>query len=472
MQSTDPTYPLFPLSAFLGFVLALVPFPWHLQAWNAGTCIFMVWASCASLIQFVDSLVWRGNMINSAPVWCDISTKFLIGAGVGIPAASACISRRLYKIASTSYVTVSARERRKALCIDIAIGVGIPMIVMALHYVVQGHRFNILQDIGCVPTIYNTPPAYPLVYMWPPLLACISFVYSGLTLRAFWIRRMQFRDIIATSKSMTVSRYFRLLLLACIDMVFNVPLTVLNMWINNDGVRMDQWVSWSNTHYQFSHVQQIPAFIWRSNLPFHVSAELGRWIFPCCGLIFFMLFGFAEEARRHYSTWFWAVANRFGYFKPEPRAYKQPIPSFVHSKSVDADVLPPYSLPAFVSQKRLGAKDDTLDFDLEKAITSPTSTTTTLSTYDNYPTPLDSAFSFDLDKDLPSPTFTETSAAHIVISDAHPASRPPTPQPIVPHISPPVPAYHRPFSPPTVCPIDATNAQGLHGGIMVTVRTE
>ena len=301
---------------------------------------------------------------------------------------------------------------------------------------------------------------------------------------------MQFRDIVATSKSMTVSRYFRLLLLACIDMVFNVPLTVLNMWINNDGVRMDQWVSWSNAHYQFSHVQQVPAFIWRSDLPFHVSAELGRWIFPCCGLIFFMLFGFAEEARRHYRTWFWAVAHRFGYLKPEPRTAKQPIPryvsrlclprrfcpdvvsSFVQSKSVDTDVLPPYNLPAFVSQKRFDTKGNALDLDLEKAVTSPTSTTTTLSTYDSYPTPSDSAFSFNLDKDLPSPTFSETGAAHIVISDAHPASRPPTPALVVPPVTPPVPAYHRPFSPPTVCPVDATNPRGFHSGIVVTIQTE
>ena len=72
MQSIDPSYPLFPVFAFLGFFLTLIPFPWHLQAWNAGTCVFMIWASFSSLIQFVNSLIWRGNMINSAPVWCDI----------------------------------------------------------------------------------------------------------------------------------------------------------------------------------------------------------------------------------------------------------------------------------------------------------------------------------------------------------------------------------------------------------------
>ena len=77
-----------------------------------------------------------------------------------------------------------------------SIGIGIPVLVMILRtffrcvlwfiyshltateIVVQGHRFNIVEGVGCIPTIYNTPPAYPLVFMWPPLLGCVSFVYA------------------------------------------------------------------------------------------------------------------------------------------------------------------------------------------------------------------------------------------------------------------------------------------------------
>ncbi|KAH9887050.1 putative fungal pheromone GPCR, STE3-type [Cubamyces lactineus] len=478
----DPTYPLFPIFAFLGFVLALVPLPWHLQAWNAGTCIFMVWASLASLIQFVDSLIWHDNAINSAPIWCDISTKFLIGAGVGIPAASACISRRLYKIASTSYVTVSMRERRRAVYVDISIGVGIPIIVMALHYVVQGHRFNILGDIGCVPTIFNTPLAYPLVYMWPPLLACVSFVYSALTLRAFWIRRMQFRDILSASKSMTVSRYFRLLLLACIDMTCNVPLTVLNMYINNDGVTMSPWVSWANTHYNFSHVEQIPSLFWRTNQAFVVSAELGRWIFPCCALIFFALFGFAEEARKHYSALFWAIAKRFGYTRPDRTgSIKQSIPSFVRAsnnmKSVDNDTLPPYSLPTPVHYKRpesfvssLGGSIHGLD--LEKAAVSPTVTNASFASDESHLSPSEHGFPLSPLYPQAHPSTDGTDVERrIIISEEHPPSRPPSPPLVADYVSPTIPAFHRPFSPPSLYPITPLDEES-RGSILITVHTE
>lgn len=70
----DPLYPLFSIFAFLGFVLSLIPLPWHLQAWNSGTCYFMIWSALACLNQFINSVVWHGNALNPAPVWCEICT--------------------------------------------------------------------------------------------------------------------------------------------------------------------------------------------------------------------------------------------------------------------------------------------------------------------------------------------------------------------------------------------------------------
>ena len=69
---TDITYPLFPILSCLGFVLSLVPLTWHLQAWNSGTCYFMLWSALACLDKFVNSIVWADNALNSAPALCEI----------------------------------------------------------------------------------------------------------------------------------------------------------------------------------------------------------------------------------------------------------------------------------------------------------------------------------------------------------------------------------------------------------------
>ena len=58
----------------IGFILSVVPLYWHLESWNVGTCMYMVWTALGCLVHFVDSIVWNGNAVNWAPVWCDIGT--------------------------------------------------------------------------------------------------------------------------------------------------------------------------------------------------------------------------------------------------------------------------------------------------------------------------------------------------------------------------------------------------------------
>ncbi|KAI0053490.1 STE3-like pheromone receptor [Auriscalpium vulgare] len=315
-MSSDP-YPLFPVFAFLGFFLTLIPLPWHFQAWNSGTCFFMFWASMASLIEFVNSIVWHGNLNNPAPVWCDISTKFIIGAGVGIPASSLCINRRLYNIASVKTVSITPRDKRNNVIIDSSIALGLPVLVMVLHIIVQGHRFDILEDIGCMPVIFNTIPAYPLVFIWPVLLGSISFVYAGLSIRAFLRRRAEFRAVVVNATAMTVNRYFRLMLLACIEMSCTLPLGIYSIYINTAGLTLAPWKGWADAHFEFYRVNRIPTAVWASEHSFKVAVEISRWIYPACGLAFFALFGFAGEARRHYRMAYGAVSKHLG-AQPRP----------------------------------------------------------------------------------------------------------------------------------------------------------
>ncbi|KAH7907147.1 pheromone A receptor-domain-containing protein [Hygrophoropsis aurantiaca] len=68
-----PSNTVFSVFAFLGFILVTIPLPWHLQSWNTGTCLYILWTSFGCLTQFINSVVWRDNVINWAPAWCDIS---------------------------------------------------------------------------------------------------------------------------------------------------------------------------------------------------------------------------------------------------------------------------------------------------------------------------------------------------------------------------------------------------------------
>lgn len=290
----------------------MIPLPWHLEAWNTGTCLYMIWTGLACLIQFINSIVWRSNVINWAPVWCDITTKFMIGTSVAIPACSLCINRRLYHIASVSSVTKSRAQKRRDILTDLGIGIGIPVLQMILQYIVQGHRFNIIEEVGCYPDTYSTPPAYALVFAWPMIIGCFSLYYCIRTIIELAHRRAQFVEFLAANRNLNSSRYFRLMGLAGIEVLCTIPFGAFVIYLNAATNEIYPWVSWEDTHYDFSRVDQYPSVVWRMTDLSELSIELSRWFLVICALLFFAFFGFADEARKNYRLAYVSVAKRVG----------------------------------------------------------------------------------------------------------------------------------------------------------------
>ncbi|KAJ3917200.1 pheromone receptor [Lentinula edodes] len=305
-------YPLFPIFAFLGFILPMIPLPWHLQALNSGTCFYIFWASISCLNQFVNSIIWKGNVINSAPVWCDISIRITMATTVGLPAASFCIVRRLYGIAAIRTASIGYAEKRRAIIIDSLICGLWPMIYLALQYIVQGHRFNIYEDIGCMPALYNTIPTYFITYSWTLLFGVASAIYCTLSLHAFAQRRLEFAQFMSTNKTLSVGRYFRLMALAMTEMLCTIPLSIFLIWLSATHSPISPWISIANTHINFSRVEQFPSVIYKADPVFFMGIQFTRWASVACAFIFFGFFGFAEEARRHYTMWLSGTLRIFG----------------------------------------------------------------------------------------------------------------------------------------------------------------
>jgi len=298
--------------AFIGFMMCMIPLPWHIEAWNTGTCLYMFWTGLACLNQFINSVVWNSDVINRAPVWCDISTQFMIGSAVAIPAASLCINRRLYLIASVQSVTKTRAQKRRDIIIDLAIGIGLPILGMILHTVVQAHRFVIIEEVGCYPFTWNTPPAYPLYFAWPVVIGLVSASYCIRTIRELALRRAQFKEFLSTNGNLSSSRYFRLMGLAGIEVLCTVPLACYSIYLNLTSVPLQAYVSWDYAHANFGLIDQIPSVAWQADPVEVLSIELSRWFIVICAVVFFAFFGFADEARRNYRLALVSVAKRVG----------------------------------------------------------------------------------------------------------------------------------------------------------------
>ncbi|KAJ3808709.1 pheromone receptor [Lentinula aff. lateritia] len=348
MLASDPTYPLFPVLAFIGFVLCAIPLSWHLQAWNSGTCAFMIWTGLACLITSINSIVWADNALNIAPIWCDISSQVILAASVGIPASTLCISRRLYHITSTRTVSITRDDKIRAIYVDLAIAVGLPIIMLGLHLVVQGHRFDIFEEYGCTSVTYNTLPAYFLYYMWPIAIGLVSLVYSSFILKTFYMRRIHFNQVLSSNGMVNPSRYLRLMLLAMIDIMCTLPLGIYTIYISLKGLPLAPWISWDDTHFDFAFVQLVPAVIWRSSFRTYTSIQITRWLPVVCAYVFFALFGFAEEALKNYRRAFWFFAGRFGFHPVSHGRKGKGALSTLKSlklKSDDTDLPPAYVTP-------------------------------------------------------------------------------------------------------------------------------
>ncbi|KAJ7231512.1 pheromone A receptor-domain-containing protein [Mycena rebaudengoi] len=397
----DATYPLFSIFSFLGFVLVLIPLPWHLQAWNSGTCYFMMWTAIACLNQFVNSVVWANDAIVRTPGWCDLSIRIIMAASVGIPASSLCINRRLYHIASVSAVTITRAEKFRAVLIDSLICVLFPLIYVALQYIVQGHRFNIYEQIGCYPALYNSLPMYFISMMWPILIGAISAVYCILSLRCFARRRAEFNQFLASNKSLTASRYFRLMALATTEICLTTPLAAFMIYLNATVTEVGPWISLADTHFDFFRIEQFAAILWRSNGMLVVALEFTRWMNPLCAFVFFSYFGFAVEARKNYSLAFWKLAKCVGYTPKTSTTsaagvsigqFQKPKSVPITSIALDAYAPSPTS-SSFTDVKRPVSTDTESFTGLKRAESFASTTPTSASSlrFDTTPTPTSSS---------------------------------------------------------------------------------
>ncbi|KAF5342954.1 hypothetical protein D9758_014948 [Tetrapyrgos nigripes] len=282
------------------------------MTWNTGTCLYMVWTGLACLNLGINSVVWNNDAINRAPVWCDISTRFFLGASVAIPAASLCINRRLYHISTANSVTTTRAEKRRAIMVDLAIGLGIPILEMILQYIAQGHRFNIFQEIGCYPFTYNTWVAYVLVSTWPIAIGLVSISYCIRSIIAFNKRRTQFKQLLSKNSNLSSNRYWRLMCLAATEVLFTIPLGAYAIYLNTTSFPIQPWISFADTHFGFSRVDNIPSLIWRSDKRLETPLEITRWSPVICAIIFFGYFGFADEARKNYKAFYGTVTKKLG----------------------------------------------------------------------------------------------------------------------------------------------------------------
>ncbi|KAF6749938.1 pheromone receptor Rcb2 B43 [Ephemerocybe angulata] len=285
--------------AFIACISTLLPIPWHWRARNISTLAIAFWFFVSNLIFAVNATVWADNVEIKSRVWCDISSKLVIGANMGLPAACLCISIYLEQVASLRRATSSLADKRKRQWFEAFMGFGLPIIFMGLHFIVQGHRYDIIEGYGCRPTTYYSIPAIFIVWLPPLLMAAGCFIFSGLALRHFVIRRLTFAAHLKNSNAgLTTSRYLRLIAMAVVQMIGVVGVTSYTLWFTSIAVPLRPWTTWSDVHSDFGRVDQFLALFYP---PPVARAYYGMWMMvPVSTFLFIAFFAFGKDAMDEY----------------------------------------------------------------------------------------------------------------------------------------------------------------------------
>ena len=209
------------------------------------------------------------------------------------------------------------------------------MLISRIGYIVQGHRYDIAEDIGCIITVYSTPVHIALVGIPPILIGLVTMYYAVLTIIVFNRRRVEFKDHLAQHSKLSSSLYLRLICFGGLEILGTVPIASYFLsTVISSGIH--PWISWSDTHWQFSAVLFFPRSIWE-NSPAKIGYELGRWIPVIYALVFLAFFGFTEDARNNYSALYLTVAKHIGLSTTSSKPSGSPRP-WNKSSDIEADV--------------------------------------------------------------------------------------------------------------------------------------
>ena len=182
-------------------------------------------------------------------------------------------------------------------------------------YVVQGHRFDIVEGYGCRPAIYTSIPAVFLIWVPPLAFSVVTLVFASMfldlrvsacadtsslaiALYAIVRRHANFAKHLASHSGLSTSHYIRLMAMAVIETAFSISATSITLWTATLNTR--PWTNWADVHWNFSRIDQyFTAYIPPVMVRYYYAVW---WFVPISSYVFFLFFAFGRDATREYGA--------------------------------------------------------------------------------------------------------------------------------------------------------------------------
>jgi Pheromone A receptor len=119
--------------------------------------------------------------------------------------------------------------------------------------------------------------------------------------------------VMASHQGLHRSRYIRLMLLACSEMLTTIPISSFEV---NSFCRFGLTkFSWTTLRHNHTHVPQYTTIEWQSDTVAYALTVIDAWLPVYFAFIFFAFFGFADDARGHYRRVYLSITRRIRFSK-------------------------------------------------------------------------------------------------------------------------------------------------------------
>lgn len=161
--------------------LNVLPLLWHIQNRNLAAGLIVLWIMMLNFIATLNVIIWPyidKHLIYDGRILCDIEVKLFVAANIGVGGASICMLRHLAIVLSPNAPLLgqTKTDRRKTTWLEVGVCIGLPLLTMVCHYVVQPNRFYLVGTSGCLPSASTTWISRLLLVM-PLCLICITGGY-------------------------------------------------------------------------------------------------------------------------------------------------------------------------------------------------------------------------------------------------------------------------------------------------------
>lgn len=176
---------VFQILCAFSIVFGFFPLAWHIKNQNLPAIFLIGWLMIYNACTFANTFIWPDdNGIWDSwdgHIYCDIQVKIFIASNAGQYGAIAAISRNLARIMSDKMAVVQTKAaKRRERIKELLICFGIPVWMMAVHYIVQSSRYHIVTLTGCEPIVDRSWPSIVLLFIWTPIASLVAAAYASI----------------------------------------------------------------------------------------------------------------------------------------------------------------------------------------------------------------------------------------------------------------------------------------------------